>query len=243
VLVRLNKRLADLGHASRRGAEALIASGRVRVNGKVVTDLSTRVDAQTDKIEVSAQEASGEGGYLLNKPAGYVTTKSDGEGRNILQLLPPDAAHMSHAGRLDKESRGLVLMLADGRLSYAITAPETHLDKEYEVEVEPEATGSQVEKMRKGLTIDGRATQPAEVTGKRKGRERALRGILNITLVEGRKHQIRKMCKKVGLKVLDLKRVRIGPVKMGGMEEGKWRKLSQAELKALAAQVEKAKPA
>ena len=114
-VVRLNKHLADLGISSRRGAEALILAGKVTVNGIVVTELSTKVDPGKDVVSVDSTAPQGPPGYILNKPEGFVTTKAEGEGPNILQLLPPDAQGMSYAGRLDKDSRGLVLLLADGR--------------------------------------------------------------------------------------------------------------------------------
>ena len=226
--VRLNKHLADLGHASRRGAEALILEGRVRLNGETVTDLATRVDPDVDKIEVTAGahgRAPLVAGYVLNKPVGYVTTKGEGEGSTILDLLPAEAATMSYAGRLDKDSRGLLLLLADGRLSYAVTAPETHLEKEYLVRVEPEAKDGQLEKMRAGISLDGKATRPVKIERRGKG--------LVFFLSEGRKRQIRRMCDKVGLKVVDLQRVRIGPLKLDGIEEGKARPLHAREFEAL----------
>ena len=224
--IRLNKHLADMGVASRRGAEKLILGGQVKVNGAVVTDLATRVDPAADRVDVEGAPAAGAPGYLLHKPAGVVTTKGDGEGKTILDLLPPDAAGMSHAGRLDKDSRGLVLMLADGRISYAATAPETHLEKEYQVTVETEAKDGQLQKMRDGLVIDGSRTKPARV--QRLGQDR-----FSIVLTEGRNRQIRKMCAKVGLKVTDLLRVRIGPLQMGSLAEGRHRPLDSEDIQKL----------
>lgn len=223
-LVRLNKRLADLGLASRRGAEALILAGQVKVNGKLVTELATKVDPAKDKVEVSALGLvpGGPAGYLLNKPVGYVTTKGEEEGPAILDLLPPAAASMSYAGRLDKDSRGLVLMLADGRISYAITAPDTHLEKEYEVICETEPAESQLAKIAKGLLLKDGPTRPCRVEpmGGRRFR---------IILTEGRNRQIRRMASRVGLEVTDLRRVRVGPLRMGSIAEGQWREMSRRE--------------
>lgn len=224
--VRLNKHLADLGHASRRGAEKLIAEGRVKINGRIVTELSTQVDPDTDQVEVSEALAEVTLGYILNKPVGYVTTKGKEEGPAILDLLPKDAADMSYAGRLDKDSRGMVLMLADGKLSYAITRPGTHLEKEYWVRVEPYPRGAQLTKMKEGLPIDGKITKPVVI-----GEVQADR--FRMVLTEGRKRQIRRMCEKVGLKVLELDRVRIGPIKITGLKEGQWRPVKAAEIEAL----------
>jgi 23S rRNA pseudouridine2605 synthase len=222
--VRLNKHLADQGLASRRGAEALILGGQVRVNGAVVTELATKVDPAVDTVTVEAQALKPQGpvGYLLNKPVGYVTTKGDGEGPNIIELLPPPARGMSYAGRLDKDSRGLVLMLADGRISYKLTAPETHLEKEYEVMTETEPASSQLEKMAAGLTLKDGPTRPCKVEPIRANRFR-------MVITEGRNRQIRRMCSRIGLEVVDLRRVRVGPLRLGSIVEGAWRELRPAE--------------
>jgi pseudouridine synthase len=226
--IRLNKHLADLGLASRRGAEPLITGGKVLVNGAVVTELSTRVDPAKDKVTLApgALDATGPVGYLLNKPVGYVTTKGEEEGPAIWDLLPPAAAAMSYAGRLDKDSRGLVLMLADGRVSHAITAPESHLEKEYEVACDPEPTGYQLEKMAKGMKLKDGPTRPCRVEpmGGRRFR---------IVLTEGRNRQIRRMCERVGLDVRDLRRVRVGPLRLGSIAEGQWREMRPAEVDEL----------
>ena len=223
-LVRLNKRLADLGLASRRGAEPLITGGKVKVNGVVVTDLATRVDPAKDKVELvaGALKKTGPAGYLLNKPVGYVTTKGEEEGPAILDLLPKEAASMSYAGRLDKDSRGLVLMLADGRISYALTAPESHLEKEYEVICETEPTENQLLKISKGLQLKDGPTRPckAEPMGGRRFR---------IVITEGRNRQVRRMASRVGLEVVDLRRVRVGPLRMGSIVEGEWREMTERQ--------------
>jgi pseudouridine synthase len=226
--VRLNKHLADLGLASRRGAEPLIVGGKVKVNGKVVTELSTRVDPATDKVELvsGALASTGPAGYMLNKPIGYVTTKGEEEGPGIFDLLPPQAQSMSYAGRLDKDSRGLVLMLADGRISHAITAPESHLEKEYEVACDVEPTGFQLEKMAKGMNLKDGPTRPCKVEAMGGRRFR-------IIITEGRNRQIRRMCERVGLDVRDLRRVRVGPMRMGSIVEGQWREMTQRDAESL----------
>ena len=226
--VRLNKHLADLGLASRRGAEPLIVGGKVTVNGKVVTELSTRVDPATDKVALVAGALvnAGPAGYMLNKPVGYVTTKGEEEGPAIWDLLPPQAGNMSYAGRLDKDSRGLVLMLADGRVSHAITAPESHLEKEYEVACDIEPTEHQLAKMAKGMNLKDGPTRPCRVDpmgGKR----------FRIIITEGRNRQIRRMCERVGLDVRDLRRVRVGPMRMGSIAEGQWREMTQRDVDSL----------
>jgi len=230
--VRLQKRMADLGMASRREAERLIVAGRVRVNGAVVTELGLRVDPVADRVELQAEApgAAGAAGYVLNKPVGYVTTKGEEEGPNILALLPPPAADMAYAGRLDKDSRGLVLLLRDGRLNYALTAPETHLEKEYRVEVAEAPAASQLEKMARGLSLNDGPTRPCRVSPPQ-GRS------FRLWLTEGRKRQIRRMASKVGMEVTDLLRVAIGPLALGGLAEGAWRELGARDEAALRAAV------
>jgi pseudouridine synthase len=230
--IRLQKRMADLGLASRRGAEALIVEGRVRVNGVVVTELGTRVDPALDRVELdqSAVARAGPAGIILNKPVGYVTTKGEEEGPNILALLPAEAAGMAYAGRLDKDSRGLVLLLDDGRLNYALTAPETHLEKEYLVRVAEKPSSGQLEKMARGLQLNDGPTRPCRISA---AGERGFR----LWLTQGRKRQIRRMASKVGMEVTDLLRIGIGPLSLGNLAEGAWRALSPDEEKALRAAV------
>ncbi len=227
--VRLNKHLADLGLASRRGAEALILAGQVRVNGAVVTELATKVDpaADTVTVEKAALAPSGPRGFVLNKPIGYVCTKGEEEGPTIMELLPPAAAGMSYAGRLDKDSRGLVLLLADGRLNYALTAPESHLEKEYQVECEEDPSSNQMAKLAAGIRLGETLTRPAKV-------ERIRPNLMRMRISEGRNRQIRRMCERVGLTVRDLCRVHIGPLQLGRVKEGEWRELSAREEAQLA---------
>lgn len=227
-LVRLNKRLADLGLASRRRAEALILAGQVRVNGVVATDLATKVDPDKDLVAVdeAALAPTGPRGFLLNKPVGYVCTKGGEEGPTIMDLLPEGAADMAYAGRLDKDSRGLVLLLRDGRLNYALTAPATHLPKRYEVRCAQEPASSQLQKLAAGVNLREGRTRPAQV-------ERLGPGRFAIRLTEGKNRQIRRMCERVGLEVADLKRTHIGALGLGALAEGHWRELAQAEEAAL----------
>lgn len=226
--VRLNKHLADLGLASRRGAEALIISGQVRVNGGVVTELATRVDPAVDKVTVdkAALQRKGPRGFVLNKPVGYVTTKGEEEGPTIMALLPPDADAMAYAGRLDKDSRGLVLLLADGRLNYALTAPESHLEKVYEVTCVEDPTSNQMAKLAAGIRLGDTLTLPAQV-------ERIKPFQMRMHITEGRNRQIRRMCERIGLEVTDLCRSAIGPVQLGRLPEGQWRELNEVEERKL----------
>jgi pseudouridine synthase len=231
-LERLNKVLAHLGHASRRDAEKLITAGRVKVNGVTVTELATRVDPALDKVEVEAQAlAQREAGLLwvmLNKPSGVVCTKADGEGPNVMGHLPDEPLWqgLRPVGRLDKESRGLLFLSNDGVLSYAILDPDTHLEKEYEVQVAERLGESHLDKFRAGMIVDGKRTRPApcHMVGENRFR---------VSLSEGRNRQIRRMTDKMGVTVKDLFRVRIGPVLLGDLPEGRWRRLTPEEVDGL----------
>jgi len=231
-LERLNKVLAHLGHASRREADKLIAEGRVRVNGAVVSELGARVDPATDRVEVdpAALQAREQAlaWVMLNKPVGVVCTKAEGEGPNVMGLLPKDPAlqALRPIGRLDKESRGLLLLSNDGVLGYAVLDPETHLEKEYEVQVAERLGESHLDKFRAGMLIDGVRTRPAPCTMVGENRFR-------VVLSEGRNRQIRRMTEKMGVTVSDLFRVRIGSIRLGPLGEGQWRRLRADEVDSL----------
>ena len=224
--VRLQKLMSQRGLASRRDAEKLIEAGLVSVNGetavlgmKVMEDADIQVDQASDDVIKSW-------GILLNKPVDVVTTKGQAEGKNVFELLPDEAQQLAYAGRLDKDSRGLVLLLSDGTLSYRLTAPETHLEKEYVVKVDARLLPMQTEKLKSGIKLGDVVLKPARVFN--------IKGdVFHITLTEGRKRQIRRMCKKVGLEVLDLQRIRLGTLKLGDLPEGEWRELEEEEIEAL----------
>ncbi len=225
--LRLNKRLAELGLASRREADRLMSEGRVRVNGAVVREPGARV-LPGDAVEVDLPDDAGPPGYVLNKPAGYVTTKGDGEGPGILSLLPPAARNLPYAGRLDKDSRGLVLLLRDGRLNYAVTAPGSHLEKEYLVTTVRAPSSRQLRQLAAGPVLSDGPTLPCRVepTGPLAFR---------IWLKEGRNRQIRRMAGHVGMEVADLRREAVGPLRLGSLGEGSWRPLTASEEHALRA--------
>ncbi len=231
-LERLNKVLAHLGHASRRDAEKLITAGRVTVNGVVVTELATKVDPAVDKVEVApgalAERAAALTWVMLNKPSGVVCTKADGEGPNVMGCLPDEPAlqALRPVGRLDKESRGLIFLSNDGVLSYAILDPDTHLEKEYEVQVAERLGESHLDKFRAGMIVDGKRTRPAacQMVGENRFR---------VSLSEGRNRQIRRMTDKMGVTVKDLFRIRVGPVWIGDLPEGRWRRLTEEEVEGL----------
>lgn len=232
--IRLQKILADAGVASRRAAEALIAAGRVSVNGCIVATLGTKANPERDDIRVDGRPLARAAPpvYLaLNKPAGYVSTASDERGRpTVLDLVRDVPARLYPVGRLDRDSEGLLLLTNDGDLALRLTHPRYGVEKEYAVlldrEPRPEALGL----LATGIDLDGRRTAPARV----RRLERAPAGVwIAIALHEGRKRQIRRMCAALGLHVLRLIRVRIGPVRLGTLPPGAYRPLTSKEVEAL----------
>ena len=232
--VRLQKILADAGVASRRAAEALIAAGRVSVNGVVVTTLGAKADPQHDQIRLDGRLIARDAPplyFALNKPVGYVSTASDERRRpTVLDLVRDVPARLYPVGRLDRDSEGLLLLTNDGDLALRLTHPRYGVEKEYAVlldrEPRPEALGL----LATGIELDGRRTAPARV----RRLERTPAGVwIAIALHEGRKRQIRRMCAALGLHVLRLIRVRIGPVRLGALPPGAYRPLTRAEVRAL----------
>lgn len=233
--VRLNKWMAELGLCSRREAEALIAGGGVQVENEPVSQPGHKIEpGQTLSLTPAAQAAiSGKFTAVLNKPVDYVSAQPEDGQVPAARLLsasrvvdgsqaPGRNASLAPLGRLDMDSRGLLLLSEDGVLAKAIIGPEHALEKEYLVTVKGELKPGRLTLLRNGLTLDGRKLKPAKVT--------LVEGqTLRFILREGRKRQIRRMCDLVGLKVVDLKRIRIGPLGLGDLPEGKWRRLTEAE--------------
>jgi len=240
--VRINKWLALEGVCSRREADALIEQGLVEIDGKPITELGERiVPGQTIKLNSkAAQKLDNQLSIVLNKPIGYVSgTPEPGETPAIRLIVKERLKGEAHAipgrnnkmaplGRLDKDSRGLLILSEDGVLAKAVIGPLSEVDKEYVVKVLGEITPEKLAQLRHGLELDGRKLRPARVTAE--GND-TLRFVLN----EGRNRQIRRMCSLVHLRVADLHRVRVGPVELGNLPEGKWRPLSHKERAALIA--------
>lgn len=233
--MRLQKFLARAGVASRRHSEELITSGRVRINGQVVTELGSKVDPAADKVELDGNEVSLGGKpvtIMLNKPAGYVTTMDDPEGRPcVAQLVPTDEyPGLFPVGRLDCDTTGLLLFTNDGQLGYRLAHPKHHVDKTYIAHVKGLAGKKQIAKLRRGVQIRGGFTSPAQV--KEVGKtERG--SILRITIHEGMNRQVRRMCAAVGLPVLELERVSMGSLRLTDVAQGSWRLLSDGEVDEL----------
>jgi 23S rRNA pseudouridine2605 synthase len=225
---RLQKILARAGFGSRRASEALIAAGRVRVNGEVAT-LGDRADPETDRIEVDGTVVGVRPGlvhYLLNKPAGVVTTASDPQGRPTVVELVPAEPRVFPVGRLDAATEGLLLLTNDGELAQQLTHPSFGVDKEYLAEVQGRPTRGALRRLREGVDLEDGPTAPAKVSvvGER---------LLRITIHEGRNRQVRRMCDAVGHPVRRLVRVRIGPIADRRLAPGEWRALEQDEVRAL----------
>lgn len=235
---RVNKWLAQQGVCSRREAEALIADGKVRIDGERVDDPGRKIE-RGQTLELA--DGSADAGFtaVLNKPIDYVSAQPEKDQIPAARLLTRanligdgavDTKSMSLAplGRLDQDSRGLLLLSQDGVLAKALVGEVSKLDKEYLVRVSGQITDRKLALLRHGLELDGRKLKPANITAIEPQR-------LRFILREGRKRQIRRMCELVDLGVTDLLRIRIGPLKLGTLQEGKWRVLTPAEREALIA--------
>ena len=233
--IRLQKSIADAGISSRRKAEELIEKGAVLVNGRRAK-LGEKADPSKDKITVAGREIKIQSNakkyyIMLHKPRGYITTASDEGGRKcVTELVEEVPARLFHVGRLDRESEGLLLMTNDADFAKMITHPSTHFAKTYRVTVRPRVTEEQLTKLTTGVVIDGRESLPASVRVVKGEQDRT---VLEIVLEEGRNRQIRKMCEAVGLEVARLKRTAIGPVKLGMLQPGKWRELTNEEMRMI----------
>ena len=231
--MRLQKYLAMCGVASRRAAEEIILQGRVKINGEKCTILGTKV-AEGDVVTVDGETVTPEEKkyyIMLNKPTGYMTTVSDEEGRpTVMDLVADISKRVYPVGRLDCNTEGLLLLSNDGDFTYKITHPKHKLDKTYEVFVSGNAERNALKKLEQGVYIDGRKTAPAVVDVVDYGKNSA---VISITIHEGRNRQVRKMCASVGFKVMGLKRVSEGGLSLGNLPLGRWRHLTEAEVKRI----------
>jgi len=234
-MIRLQKAIADAGVASRREAEEMIRQGLVTVNGQVITHLGTQVDPEHCHIKVRGKliQSQQKKVYLaLNKPIGYVTTLKDPQNRStIMELIRGGIkARLFPVGRLDFNSEGLIILTNDGELANEIMHPRRRMPKTYLVKVKGKLTPSKLDKLKRGVHLPDGLTAPAVI---RNVRPLPVNTFLEITIHEGRKREIRRMFDKIGHSVLKLKRIRIGPVSLGGLPLGKFRKLNSDEIKRL----------
>lgn len=236
---RINKWLAQSGVCSRREAEGLIAAGLVSIDGETVADAGRKIEpGQTLTLADLAAEALAAGvTILLHKPLGFVSGQPEPDKVPAVRLLteenrlgegavPARDASLPPIGRLDEDSRGLLLLSSDGVVAKAVIGPQSDLDKEYLVRVSGDITESKLKILRHGLMLDRRQLRSARVS-----RMESFR--LTFILREGRNRQIRRMCEMVDLEVVDLIRVRIGPIRLDGVPEGKWRMITPEERAAL----------
>ena len=229
----MQKILARAGFGSRRACEELIRQGRVAVNGEVAR-LGQKADPERDRITVDGEPIRVKREYTyiaLHKPRGVLSDEGDGTGRlPTVRDLVDLPGHLFPVGRLDLRSEGLILLTDDGDLAFRLTHPRFGHEKEYHVLVEGRPTEETLEKWRRGVLLDGRRTAPARVEVMRVERDRTW---LRIVLREGRKRQIRRVAAMLGHPVHRLIRVRIGPVRLGDLPPGRWRRLTSAEVRAL----------
>ncbi len=232
---RLQKYLASCGIASRRKCEEYILQGKVKVNGKIVTELGTKIDIGKDIIEFEnkAVKNNEEKIYiLLNKPIGYVTTANDQFGRETVLDLVKVKERIVPVGRLDMYTSGALILTNDGDFVYKVTHPKHEIEKTYTVTLKGIISNKEVEKLRNGVKIDDYITKPAKVKILKTDTEKDI-SRLEITIHEGKNRQIRKMCESVGRKVLALHRSKIGTLEVKNLELGKWRYLKKEEVKKL----------
>jgi pseudouridine synthase len=229
---RLQKILSRAGVASRRAAEQLMLDGRVTVNGETIRQLGAKADPAGDDIRVDGRRVKVVERHLyllLNKPRGYVSTRSDPERRpTILDLVAGVREYVYPVGRLDFDSEGLIILTNDGDLAARLTHPRHGVPRVYEARVLGVPDERDLARLKKGVAIDGARTQPADI--------KALApGLLRVTIREGRNRQVRKMCEAIGHPVSRLSRVAIGPIADARLKPGEWRELSEAEVKKLRA--------
>jgi len=227
--MRLAKYLAHAGVASRRAAEGLIADGRVRVGPEVVRDPARDVDGSIEVFVDNAPVSPPDDRlvYAVNKPAGVVSTAKDTHGRPTIVELVPSDRRLYPVGRLDAETTGLILLTDDGELANRLTHPRHEVPKTYRAKVvDPPVDSRALHALRTGLTLDDGPTLPAQVRQPRPG-------ILEITLREGRKRQVRRMCEAVGHPVISLERISFGSLELGSLKPGRHRRLSDAEVARL----------
>jgi 23S rRNA pseudouridine2605 synthase len=234
--LRLQKIISQAGVASRRAAEKLISEGRVTVNGETVREMGTKADPARDDIRVDGRRLKSAERLryvLLYKPAGYVTTRSDPQRRRtVIDLLHGVKEYVYPVGRLDYDTEGLLLLTNDGDLAAKLTHPRHEINRAYEALVSGIPNDDAIDRLRRGIPLDGRRTLPADVSLVNKGR-RDHAGVLLITIREGRNRQVRRMLEAVGHPVQALRRVRFGPLTLRGLKPGEWRELSGDEVEKL----------
>lgn len=233
---RLQKFIANQGICSRRKAEEYIISGRVKVNGSVVTELGTKIDPNNDVVEVDDKKISNITGkkvyILLNKPIGYVTTTKDQFNRNTVIDLVKVKEKVLPVGRLDMYTSGAIILSNDGEFIYKITHPKYEVEKTYNVTLKGQITEEEVEKLKNGVEVEDYITGKAKVKILRIDKEKELSRV-EVIIHEGKNREVRKMCEAIGRKVLALHRTKIGNISVKDLRLGTWRYLKPNEVKSL----------
>ena len=233
MLERLHKVLANAGVASRRRCEQLILGGQVTVDGRVVTQLGTKVDLDKNKVAFAGQfiRPPKPVTLVLHKPRRTMTTtKDDRERRTVMQYVQGIKERVYPVGRLDWDSEGLLIMTNDGDLANRLTHPRYTLPRTYHVRLKGEISGEVIEKLRKGVWLSEGRTGPVRVFVKKKDREMS---IVEVTITEGMNREVRRVFAKFGLKVRRLKRIKLGPLSLGNLGPGMWRMLTHKEIELL----------
>ncbi|HEX7051647.1 MAG TPA: pseudouridine synthase [Longimicrobiales bacterium] len=234
--MRLQKFLSRAGVASRRAAEAIIREGRVRVNGRVVTELGAKVDPDADAVEVDGRRVRTAPPLwvALNKPPGYVSTRRDPQRRpTVYDLVPADFSSLFHVGRLDAESEGLMLLTNQGDIAHRLLHPRYGVDRVYTVETAGDVDDAALRRLREGVRLEDGPARVAAV--ERRGSPAPGRSRLRVTMREGRKREVRRLFDAIGHPVERLVRIRYGPIRLGRLASGAWRRLSEREVAALEA--------
>lgn len=234
--MRINKYIASCGVASRRKAEELIISGRVTINGELITELSTTVDETKDIVEVDGVPINQEEKkvyILLNKPEGYITTVKDQFDRpSVLDILKDVEERVYPVGRLDYETSGLLILTNDGDLTYKLTHPKHEVEKTYLAMVNGIISPEEKRRFENGLQIEDYTTAKAKLKIVKADEEKNY-SVCKITIHEGRNRQVRKMCKAIGHPVRNLRRIQMGRINIRGLEVGEYRNLTEYEVKYL----------
>ncbi|MDB6130743.1 MAG: rluB2 [Verrucomicrobiales bacterium] len=235
--VRLQKFLADAGIASRRASERFIVDGRVSVNGRVVKELGTRVDASKDRVTVDSQPVQAKKKlYLaLNKPVGYLCSRDPEDDRRVIaELVPKEWSNLFSVGRLDVDSEGLIFLTNDGDFCLKLTHPRYGVTKNYIVTVKGHVTKFILEKFAKGMYVDG---DQLKIDRSRILSANNSHSIVEVELSEGKNREIRRLFEAAEFEVVRLQRIRIGKIKLAELPVGKWRMLTATEIKSLLSKV------
>ena len=227
---RLQKVIAESGYTSRRKAEELISAGKVKVNGKTITELGTKV-SDKDEIEVEnhilVKEAKEY--YLMNKPRGIITSTSDEKDRKVITDLIPTEARIYPVGRLDYDTTGVILLTNDGEFANIMMHPKSKVDKVYLAKLKGIIKGEQIQELKKGIVLDHTKVVPSRVKLKKVNTETNT-CIVEITIHEGKNHQVKRMFEAVGYQVEKLRRERMGVFTTEGLKSGEYRKLTPKEV-------------